>query len=435
MRRSLLQRHHVSQAALRIAVPCVLILPIALLYARALAEILIGVTDALFLIHVSAARDTAWLRRPFVWAAGAWWLWQIMCSALGTGGLVLALVAFRLPLLAVALGAWALASARARRRLWYMLAASVTWIVVESWEQDLTGRNIFGVPRYGDGALTGPFNRPRAGPALILTLFPVLVPLTAGLLGASRLRVKLAGVLTAVLGVVTVLMIAQRMPSMLLFLGLVVTAALLPTLRLGVAAAVLAGLLVVAATPVVAPEAYQKLVVRTQEQLTNFVYSPYGEIWVRAAVIAEQHPWTGLGFDGFRRGCSDPRAIRGLPALGVTLAQARIATDACNIHPHNYYLEAADNGGVPLLVLFAAMVAAAWLTLARGLRRGLSPLRAGLLVGFTLAMWPIASTSALTSMPNAGWIFLLLGMGFAESASQEETRPCRNPAPPSPARQ
>jgi hypothetical protein len=47
-------------------------------------------------------------------------------------------------------------------------------------------------------------------------------------------------------------------------------------------------------------------------------------------------------------------------------------------------------------------------------------LRAGLLVGFTLAFWPVASTSALTAMPNAGWIMLLTGFGFAEAREDRQ---------------
>ncbi len=395
------------------ALACVLILPLALLYARALAEILIAAIDILFLWHLRATRARIAWRSPLLWIAAWWWGWQVIASALGTGGLVLALVAFRFPLFVAALGTWVLAGARPRRWLWWVLAASVAWIGIECWQQYLLGTNIFGIPRFGDGALTGPFNRPRAGPALILTLFPVLVPAASSLLASRRLAMKAAGGWLAVLGAATLLLVGQRMPSVLLLIGLVLTGALLPRLRVAVAAAIVLGGALVASTPLVAPATYQKLVLRTRDQLTHFVYSPYGEIWVRAAVIAEEHPWHGLGFDGFRRGCGDPRAVRGLPELHVTLAEALIATDACNIHPHNYYLEAADNGGLPLLALFTAMVVGAWRVLARGLRRGLAPLRAGLLVGFTLAFWPVASTSALTSMPNAGWIVLLTGFGFA----------------------
>ncbi len=401
--------------ALPAATICVLILPLALLYARALAEILIGAIDLLFLLHVVITRDRAFLRWTFTWAAAAWLIWTIACSAFGTGGLVLALVLFRLPLFAMALGAWVLKGVQGRRWLWWALAAASCWISIESWQQYLTGTNLFGVHRWGDGALTGPFNRPRAGPALILILFPVLLPAASALVSARSIAVKAAGVFLAGFGAATVLLIGQRMPSALLLLGLVLAGLLLPRLRLAVAAAALLGVGLLAASPVLAPDTYQKLIVRTHEQLENFVYSPYGELWVRATVIAEQHPLVGLGFDGFRRGCGDPGAVQGLPALGVTMAEARIATDACNIHPHNYYLEQADNGGIPLLALFTAMIAIAWLVLAQGLRTGLDPLRAGLLVAFTLAFWPAASTSALTSMPNAGWIFLLLGWGFAEA--------------------
>jgi O-antigen ligase len=402
------------------ALACVLILPLALLYARALAEILIAATDILFLFQLCVTRARIDWRNKLLWFAAAWWAWQVICSALGTGGLVLALVAFRLPLFAVAVGDWVLASARPRRWLWWVIAAAVAWIVIESWQQYVFGTNIFGIPRFGDGALTGPFNRPRAGPALILTLFPVLVPSVAALVVSRRLTVKAAGGLVAILAAATVLLIGQRMPSVLLIIGLILTGAMLPRLRIAVAAAIVLGAALVATTPLTSPATYQKLVLRTRDQLTHFVYSPYGEIWVRAVVIAEEHPWRGLGFDGFRRGCGDPRAVRGLPEIGVTLAEALIATDACNIHPHNYVLEAADNGGLPLAALFLALVVGTWRRLARGLRRGVTPLRAGLLVGFTLAFWPIASTSALTAMPNAGWIILLTGFGFAEAREDRQ---------------
>ncbi len=375
---------------------CVVCLPFALLYARALAEILIGVTDALFLIHFWLTRQ--WRRpfpgRAFAGAALTWWLWQIICSAFGTGGLLLSLVLIRLPLFAVALCTWVLTGARARAGLWVTIGLAVAWIVIECWQQYLTGHNIFGAGRWGDGALTGPFTRPRAGPELILTLFAVLLPAASHLIGgAGRMR-RVSGVLLAVLGAATVLLIGQRMPSVLLLLGLLLSGLLLPRLRIAFAAALGAGIVLLAAMPVVAPSTYDKLVVHTHEQLDHFAASAYGQIWLRAAGMVRANPWMGQGFDAFRRAC------------------AGHADDACNIHPHNYYLEQAVNGGLPLLVLFTIMIAMAFAALARG---RLTPARAGLLVGFVLALWPVASTSAFTSMPNSGWIFLLLGAGLAAS--------------------
>ena len=381
------------------AILCVLCLPAALLYARALAEILIGVTDALFLVHLTVTRDLSFCRRPhaargFALAALAWWVWQIACSAVGTGGLLLSLVLFRLPLFAVALGGWVLAGPRARRALWWVVAGAVCWIVIECWQQYLLGQNIFGAPRWGDGALTGPFSRPRAGPELILTLFAVMLPAASWLLASPRRPARAGGIVLVALGAATVLLIGQRMPSALLIAGLVLSGLLLPRLRLATVLAGLAGGAALAASPFLAPATYGKLILQTREQLGHFPESAYGQIWLHAIAIARQHPWFGLGFDAFRRAC----------------ASAASAQASCNLHPHNYYLEAADNGGVPLLLLFVFMTATACATLARG---RLGALRTGLLVGAVLAFWPLASTSAFTSMPNAGWIFLLLGLGFA----------------------
>jgi O-antigen ligase len=419
--------HPIENAMRRIAMALLFVLPLALLYARAGAEIAIGLIDALFLLHCLLARNMAWLRGAFTCAALAWWLWQILASAIGTGGLGLALVAIRLPLLALALRHWLLTTPDSRRRLQILLTIVVAWIGLECWQQFLLGTNLFGQPRWSDGALTGPFNRPRAGPELILLLFPVLVPIVAHRLDQPSPWSRLGGACLAVLGACTVLLIGQRMPSALLVPGLAVTCLMLPRLRLASAGVVLAGALLLAAMPVIAPPAYDKLVVHTNDQLRHFAASPYGEIWVRAANIAAQNPWHGVGVSGFRRVCNDPAYRQGLPALGVTTQDARAASEACNIHPHNYYLEAADDGGVPLLVLFTAMAAAAIGILSAGLRRKPDKQRAGLLAGAVVAFWPAASTSAFTSMPNSGWIFLLLGLVFAAA---DAARPTRDQAVP-----
>jgi hypothetical protein len=420
MHAALPRRHRIADTAYRASQALLLVLPLALLYARAGAEIAIVFIDALFLLHTIVSKDAGWLRRRFTLIAGGWWLWQIFASLAGTGGLGLALAAVRLPLFAVALRHWLLTSPASRRHMRYLLTAAAAWIGLECWQQYLLGRNLFGQARWQDGALTGPFNRPRAGPELILILFPVLVPLVAWRMERPGLAAKLQGAGLAALGACTVLLIGQRMPSALLVLGLALTCLLLPRLRLALAGVAIVAALLLAALPIISPPTYDKLIVHTNDQLHHFAASPYGEIWVRAAVIAGQHPWHGVGVNGFRRTCNNPASIQGLPMLGVTLQDARAAVEACNIHPHNYYLEAADDGGLPLLALFSGMLAVSLGILAKGLRRNPDPLRAGLLVGAALAFCPIASTSAFTSMPNAGWIFLLLGLGFAHSDARKE---------------
>jgi hypothetical protein len=395
------RRSRADRLAAQAAAFVVLIVPIVLLHARAGAEILIGLIDGLFLVHCWATHDWRWRRQPFAIAAAVWWAWLTLCSALGTGGFLLGLASFRLPLFALALGEWVLVPPRRRRALWWLLAASCGWIALEVWQQYLTGANLFGQGRWMDGALTGPFNKPRAGPALILIFFPVLVPALAGLLTRPGTGARIAAGFLGLSAVATMILIGQRMPSLLMLLGLILAGLLMPQLRMAVAAVSGLGLAMLAATPLIAPETYEKLVLHFADQLRHFQASSYGLIYARALSIATAHPWFGQGFNAFRRGC---------PAT---------AGEACNIHPHNYYLEAADDGGLPLLVLFCLMVGAALARLWFSQRTNENALRVGIFIGATLAFWPAASTSAFTSIPNAGWICLCLGLGFARG---EDTR-------------
>ncbi len=414
--------------ARRAAYVACLLLPLALLHARAVAEILIAIIDILFLASCAGTRQTAWLRQPFMLAALGWWLWLTVCSALGTGGLLQGVLAIRLPVLAMALGTWVLAGdtphgAARRHATWFMLAAAFCWIGLEAWQQYLFGTNLFGQPRWPDGALTGPFGKPRAGPAFILLFFPALLPWLASLAARPKLRPRLAAIGLAMLAALTMVLIGQRMPTALMLLGLATAALLVPRLRLALVLAAAAGAALVAALPWVSPAAAAKLVQQTHDQMAHFGQSDYGLIFTRAITVAELHPWLGLGFDGFRRGCHEFWSMHGIAWLGIPTAYLNGGNAACNIHPHNYYLEALDNAGLPGLLLFVLMVGAALACLSRGFMARLPPLRAALLVGAVVALWPVASTSAFTSMPNGGWVFLLLGLGFAAAPAAGGEQP------------
>ncbi len=143
--------------------------------------------------------------------------------------------------------------------------------------------------------------------------------------------------------------------------------------------------------------------------MTRFPDSAYGQIAARALAIVRAHPLFGAGFDGFRRLCDDPRYFQGWH--GSDGGGAGI----CVQHPHNFYLQALTEGGVPGLLLFAAL-AAAWLVAAgRSLHLRPDPVRVGLLVGALIQLWPVSSSTDFVSMPLAGWFFLILGLALAEA--------------------
>ncbi len=411
----------------RLAFALTLLLPLFLMHSRSIAEIVVAAIDLMFLLHCLRLRDWRWTGLFWMRLAGAWWAWQVLCSlpGIGIGGwgsLVQALAVARYLLLTVALQHMVLATPRARLWMQRVLTACTLYIAGQSLLQAAIGRNIQGFPRSDDGALTGPFLHARAGEPLSRLLYPVLLPPLSRWLGRD-FPWKLLALATAIVGIGTMVLIGQRMPLLLTFLGLVVTALLLPRLRLVLGAALLAGAVLLGASAVVSPPTFYRLVTKFSDQMGHFVDSDYGQIGERALRIAAAHPILGQGFDAYRNGCGDPAYFR--PILGH--APDGGGAKACNIHPHSHYLEAIDNAGIPGLVLFVAL-ALVWLReLGAGLGRNPDPLRVGLFVTVLIEQWPLASTSGYTAMEAAGWFFVMLGYGLALAA--DSTAPISPPLP------
>jgi hypothetical protein len=397
-----------------------LLVPLGLLHAWALAEVAVALTDLLFLLHVFWQREFRWVRKPWFMLAMAWWVWLIFCSVpwplpgfgvAGAKGFVEALVIIRLIIFAAALQSWLLTTPAARRLAWLALALSALWIGVESWQQYLTGHNTFGYPRWGDGALTGPFEKPRAGDLYAHLMFIGLLPPVMALLARPGWVPRAAGAALAILGVVTAVLIGQRMCVAFAGLGLAVAALYMPRLRLPLAGALAVAVAVFIATPIISPATHGKLVGETQRNFHHFSQSPYGEIFTVATNMGLQSPLHGWGYRSYRAVCTQPRFNTGLPALHIPPTQT--ALGACNLHPQNFFIQSFSDAGFPGLTLFIAMMGYWTYRAARGLWRNPDPVRTGLLIGVINYTWPIASTDEFPTLYMLGWFFFCAGLAFA----------------------
>lgn len=414
-----------SRVLERTAFGAVLLLPLFLLHGRSVAEGMIAITDVCFLALSAYERRFEWLRRPWFKIGLAWWGWLVLCSApfppfarAGLHELGEAVATIRFLIFVAALENRVLATPAARRWLSRVLTAALLWIGIEVAEQQLTGHNIFGVPRAGDGVLTGPFGKERAGPPFSRLFFPVVLAPVAALLDRPRLRGRVGGVAVLLAAIVIQVLIGQRMPVLLMGMGLLVTFLLMPRLRALMAAGAVVALVLVGGSIVISPPTYHRLVEKFSQQMGHFRTSPYGELYVRAVVIAADHPLLGQGFDGFRRQCPDPRYFHDLTWVVTGHDRPGFVSKgaaACNEHPHNHYLQAVTDSGIPGLLLYLALGIAWLVPLARGLGRDPDPRRVGLFIAALIVIWPIASTSSYTDMPMMGWFFLLLGWGLAEA--------------------
>lgn len=405
----------------RLALVAALILPFCLLYARAGAELTIAAIDILFLIHSARTRGWGWVRQPWFLIALLWWAAEMLAStpiaALGLGpagwkSLSQAIVLIRLLLLPAGL-VWVLDTPKSRTQFWAAIIIAEAWILLQSWQQELFGTNIFGDHRWPDGALTGPFWAPRAGPPYAHLLFLAGLPIIAALIARRGTAPKLAAAAIGIVGFATTLIIGQRMPFLLAGLGLLATALIFRPIRLPAIALGILVLLAIPALRIVSPPSFDKLVLETSLQAQHFAHSPYGELYTRAGVMIEHSPWHGYGFNGFLYFCPQPRFGAGLPALGI--GPTSLARGACNIHPHNFYLQAAIDAGILGLALFTALNLAWLLALSRGILR--QPMKLGAFIGVLTYAWPLASTDNFAVLPMAGWLFALLGLGLAIPAS------------------
>lgn len=407
----------------RIALGATLALPPVLLVGRAAGDALLSLVAILFLASrfAPALRGARWSWAAWPWQALAllFWGWQLGVSiARGDGHQIAeAIVVLRLFVFVAALEAWVLDDAAARRWFYWVMLATALWVGVECWQQYLTGTNLFGESRWDDGSLTGPLHGPRAGPTFVLLALPAFLPVLARLLDGGTKAARAAGVAGTVLMLGTQVLIGQRMPTLLLAFGLGVCAFWLPRLRLPVVVAVAAGAVLAGLAAIISPPTYAKLVVHFSHQMEHFRATQYAQLFERATAMVTTHPWAGLGFDGFRDHCMDRIYWHNLPWFTVVDPTSPLG---CSIHPHNYYLQVATGAGLPGLVLFV-LLAIAWLwRLGRG--AGASGLRVGLFATAAIILWPIASTTSLFTLPNAGWVFLTIGWGLAEARAAAAAR-------------
>jgi O-antigen ligase len=327
-----------------------------------------------------------------VLAAAGFWAWGVVTTALAGAGperIGTALAWVRFPLAALALGVWVLAEPRARRWMLFSVGAAVAWVVLEVWVQLAFGRSLSGRLPHPEGILTGPFGWARAGPFLALLLWPPLLAAAAWL--AARWG-ALAAAAPAALALATVFLTGQRLAALQVLAGLGAGALLLPGLQRAALVSALASAAALALLPLLAPDAFRRLVLDLASGAPAQAYLAVFRDGFAAVAAA---PWLGWGQGGFRAAC------------------AALALGDCASHPHNIYLEAAVEAGLPGLALFLAFSLLAFAAIAPGLWRQGGPEGRGLLLSLVLAALAVGVLKSAASIHQAGPVTLLAGWALA----------------------
>ncbi|CEF53368.1 O-antigen ligase family protein [Acetobacter ghanensis] len=400
------------------------LLPFFQLRGRAITNFIVAFIAILFLFHTVFRKKYAELLHGWFPYAMALWGLMVLSSVLDHSlhAVLESLAILRYFVFAKALEAWLLDNKKDRQILGFSVTLAALWVLVECWQQYIWGTNIWGFPRWVDGALTGPFFDPRAGPALMITMFPGLMIYPLYMVQNKSIAQRVAGFGILSFLLLTMVIIGQRMPALLVFFGLFVCAILLKTTRVPVLLSTLAGSVGLALLPVISPPAYNKLVLHFFAQIRDFPHSPYGQIFMRALNMLYAHPLLGLGFDGFRRHCADTAYLYTIPQFAHLVAGQDPAV-GCNIHPHNIYLEVATTVGLVGLCVFVCLVVVWMKRLLRSALTNTSLMPSMLFITLCMVFWPLASTSSLFTERTAGWVFLLLGWGLSIAKSTHKSLP------------
>lgn len=397
------------------------LLPLFVFFGRGAAELTILTLCGLFLHHSHKSRDWAWLRRPWLIAAGVLWAYLLLVATplAGEPDISRALFWWRWPLFGAALAYWLIPLTTVRQRFEWTLVLLVAFILPDSVYQYFNGTDILGNQVVGARPagvrLTGPFENPHPGYYTLMIFFialPALV-LRRGANGTEAPRRTLLTTLALLtLGVGFIFLTGERMEFIMFVFGsgVIVLGAFVAFKSerklLIVATLVLATLLAGAAST--QKDTVKLTVVSFFDELGNFrEKSGYGTLFYVGYQMWKDHPVFGVGPKNFRILCEEP--------------PYRAQTWLCATHVHNIYLEWLVETGVIGFIGFTLMVLLIFREVIVNCRRGdqLFLLACALAVLFN-TFWPILGSRSFFSNQSAMLMWMTIGwaMGVAHAAAQ-----------------
>ncbi len=389
------------------------LLPLLLLFSRAIADITVLVIGLMFLFNCYQSHNWDWAKKTWFKLNIVFWLYLLFVntpfSIDPTDSLLHAIFYLRWPLFAAALAYWLLNDKVRQQHFLIALLLVCLFVLLDTSLQYVTGTDLFGHTKPSPTRLTGPYSRPIPGIMMLRVLFIVLLMtvIMPSLAMATRRITFTLSVLC--IGLLFMFITGERMALILFFAGsVVVLIGLLLDQKIH-KAKVLIGfsfiLVVFASLVLLNPEMAERSVYSILSKLTHFMDSDYGLIF-RAAITAWQaHPILGSGFHTYQLACEQ---------LGL-LTQWGIP---CS-HPHNLYLQIAAETGLIGLLLFSIMILNLYFTVLYQPVKSKKWLIASLIfVILSVSFWPLIGGISILNNGIAALVWLSAGWALAMSKIQ-----------------
>ena len=336
------------------------LLPLLLIFSRAIADITIVLISILFLYYSFKKIGWGWLKEKWFFFALFFSAYCLTInSALSIDSAETFAYAFfflRWPIFSMALAYWILSDLRSFKKFIISLTLLLLFIIFDTWWQFFFEQDLFGFEKFNENRLTGPFkDNPEVGTWLAkLVLLP---PLLLILYDKYKLQIHqnyltYAFFIISTIVFLTIFITGERMQLLLILASILIVFFGLISEKIfslkKISFLLLISISVILIFSATFPETTQRAFYSTIEKIINWRSSDYGLVWQSAYDVWMQSPLFGVGLHKYREACVN------LGIYGTSHLNA-IGSGVC-FHPHNISLQLLSETGIFGFIIFYLMV-------------------------------------------------------------------------------
>ena len=336
------------------------LLPLLLIFSRAIADITIVLISILFFYYSFKKIGWGWLKEKWFFFALFFSAYCLTInSALSIDSAETFAYAFfflRWPIFSMALAYWILSDLRSFKKFIISLTLLLLFIIFDTWWQFFFEQDLFGFEKYHENRLTGPFkDNPEVGTWLAkLVLLP---PLLLILYDKYKLQIHqnyltYAFFIISTIVFLTIFITGERMQLLLILASILIVFFGLISEKIfslkKISFLLLISISVILIFSATFPETTQRAFYSTIEKIINWRSSDYGLVWQSAYDVWMQSPLFGVGLHKYREACVN------LGIYGTSHLNA-IGSGVC-FHPHNISLQLLSETGIFGFIIFYLMV-------------------------------------------------------------------------------
>jgi len=401
------------------------LLPLLLLFSRAVADITVLAVGLAFLFNSYQYHDWAWTKQTWFKLNLVFWLYLLCINAPlsidSADSFMHAIFYLRWPLFAAALAYWLLQDKKFQQHFLITLMLVCAFVLLDTSLQYITGTDLFGHTKPSPTRLTGPYSRPIPGIMMLRVLFIMLLITVMIPSFATATRRIFFTLSLLCIGLLFMFITGERMALILFLAGSVVVLIGLVLDQKMHKAKVLLGFAFILGLFALAisfnPEMAERSVFSIINKLSQFVDSDYGLVF-RAAIAAwQENPIVGSGFHTYQLACEQ---LGLLPQWGIPCS-----------HPHNLYLQIGAETGLIGLIIFFSMVASIYFTaLAQPIQSKKWFITCLSFTILSVSFWPLIGGISILNNGVAALVWLGVGWSLAISITTKSKTIISNSWPP-----